>query len=67
LAAGTELIVEYVLPTEMRDYSGQVLAERITATAAALGEPWLTFFSSAEMTPAVRCGFSVLEQVSQRE
>lgn len=68
LAAGTELIVEYVLPTEMRDDSGRVLAGRLTAAATALGEPWLTFFSPAEMTALLEsCGFSVLEQASQRE
>ncbi|MGH3846686.1 MAG: class I SAM-dependent methyltransferase [Pseudonocardiaceae bacterium] len=68
LAAGTELTVEYVLPAELRDDAGRALADRATATAAALGEPWLTFFSPAQMTAVLdSCGFAVLEQVGQRE
>ena len=52
----------------MRGDAACDLAERLTVAAAALGEPWLTFFSPAEMATLLKsCGFSVFEQVSQRE
>lgn len=56
------------MPTKLRDVAGRGLAERLTAAAAALGEPWMTFFSPAEMSTLLQsCGFSALEHVSQRE
>jgi methyltransferase (TIGR00027 family) len=45
LAPGSELTVEYMLPTELRDEAGRTLGDQLTPLAAALGEPWLSFFS----------------------
>lgn len=68
LAAGTEVTAEYVLPTDLRDGGGRRLADQVIPAAAALGEPWLTFFSPAEMAALLAsCGFAVVEQVGQRE
>jgi O-methyltransferase involved in polyketide biosynthesis len=68
LAAGTEVTAEYVLPTDLRDGGGRRLADQVIPAAAALGEPWLTFFSPAEMAALLAsCGFAVVEQAGQRE
>ena len=68
LARPTELVVQYWLPAEMRDDLGRAHVELITATAAASGEPWLTFFSPTEMEELLNdCGFDVIEQVGQEQ
>jgi methyltransferase (TIGR00027 family) len=68
LTPSTELVVQYWLPPEMRDDLGMAHVDRIMSTAAASGEPWLTFFSPAEMDELLnQCGFVVLEQVDQRD
>ncbi|HKS51005.1 MAG TPA: class I SAM-dependent methyltransferase [Pseudonocardiaceae bacterium] len=68
LAPGTELTVEYALPVELRDEAGRYLADQLIPLAAALGEPWLSFFSPTEMAALLdSCGFAVVEQVAQRE
>ncbi len=48
-APGTELIVEHLLPAELRDDTGQAYAELVTAAAAEQGEPWKTFLSIEQM------------------
>jgi methyltransferase (TIGR00027 family) len=68
LAPGSEVTVEYVLPTELRDEAGRNLGNQLTPLAAALGEPWLSFFSPAEMTTLLEsCGFAVVEHLTQRD
>jgi methyltransferase (TIGR00027 family) len=46
-AQGTELVMEYLVPREMRDDAGQALAQLFMPHAVASGEPWLTFFTPA--------------------
>lgn len=48
-APGTELIVEHLLPAELRDEAGQSYAELVMAAAAEQGEPWRTFLTAEEM------------------
>jgi methyltransferase (TIGR00027 family) len=42
-ARDSELVMEYLVPVEMRDEAGQAVAEFFMPFAAAVGEPWLTF------------------------
>ena len=48
-APGTELIVDFMLPAECRDEAGEFYASQVAPTAAAGGEPWLSFFTPAEI------------------
>ncbi|MFD9338946.1 class I SAM-dependent methyltransferase [Streptomyces sp. NPDC060028] len=51
---GTELIVEHLLPAELRDEAGQSYAEAVMAAAAEQGEPWRTFLSVEQMDALLR-------------
>jgi methyltransferase (TIGR00027 family) len=48
LCAGTELVMEYLVPAQMRDGAGRALADFFMPRAAAAGEPWLTFLTPAD-------------------
>ncbi|WP_328412007.1 class I SAM-dependent methyltransferase [Nocardia sp. NBC_00403] len=68
LAPGTELIMEYALPPELRDEPGRVYAEFALGATAQQGEPWLSVFTPEQLTLLLeRHGFAVAEHVSQRE
>lgn len=68
LAAGTELICDYLLPASLRDTDGNTYAEQVGPAAAAQGEPWLTELTPDEMAGLLkRHGFAVAADVSQRE
>jgi O-methyltransferase involved in polyketide biosynthesis len=47
-AAGTELVMEYLVPAELRDGAGQDVAD-FMPRAAASAEPWLTFLTPIEV------------------
>jgi methyltransferase (TIGR00027 family) len=49
-APGTELIADYMLPTEMRDAAGSFYAQLVMPVAADRGEPWLTFLTPGTMS-----------------
>jgi methyltransferase (TIGR00027 family) len=67
-AAGTELVIEYLLPAEMRDAGGQALADFFMPRSAAFGEPWLTFFAPAGIGELLaRRGLVVTEDVGRRD
>ncbi|ATY14271.1 SAM-dependent methyltransferase [Amycolatopsis sp. AA4] len=53
-ARGTELVVEHLLPAELRDEAGQTYAELVMAAAAENGEPWQTFLSAEQMAALLR-------------
>ena len=66
-AAGTEIVVEYMLPEDLRDAGGQAYVQMVTPAAAERGEPWLTFLRPPEMSALLTGhGFEVLDQVGQR-
>lgn len=66
-ARGTELVIEYVLPGEMRDASGQGLADFFMPRTSAFGEPWLTFFTPTGIGELLAArGFVVTEDVGRR-
>lgn len=68
LAPGTELVVEYMLPAQLRDEAGQEYAEAVMPVSADRGEPWLTMLRPAEMSALLtEHGFEVVEQVGQRD
>ena len=50
LAAGTELVMEYALPPELRDQAGTAYAEFALQVAAERGEPWLSFFTPEQLS-----------------
>jgi len=65
---GTELVIEYLVPVEMRDAAGQALADFFMPRAAAFGEPWLTFLTPAEIAGMLAArSMVVLEDVGRRE
>ncbi|GII97601.1 class I SAM-dependent methyltransferase [Sinosporangium siamense] len=50
LAPGSELVMEYALPSSLRDERGAAFAEFAMAASAERGEPWLSFFTPAELS-----------------
>lgn len=65
---GTELVIDYMLPAELRDPEGQAYVDAVMPMAAEHGEPWLTFFSPTSMAALLaEQGFDVIEQVGQRD
>lgn len=67
-ASGTELVMEYLLPAELRDAAGQALADFFMPRAAASGEPWLTFATRADMSRLFAArGMVVIDDVGRRD
>jgi O-methyltransferase involved in polyketide biosynthesis len=68
LAAGTELVMEYALPPELRDETGAAYAGFALAVAADRGEPWLSFFAPEQVSGLLEAsGMTVAEQARQRD
>ncbi|WP_406194504.1 class I SAM-dependent methyltransferase [Kitasatospora sp. NBC_01560] len=67
-APGTELVVEHLLPAELRDEAGRSYAELVMAAAAEQGEPWQTFLSFEQMD-SILCEHRLqpVEHVRQHE
>lgn len=66
-APGTELILDYLLPAELRDPGGEQYAQQVGAVAAERGEPWLSFFRPAELTELLAThGLPAVQHVAQR-
>jgi O-methyltransferase involved in polyketide biosynthesis len=68
LALGSEIVVTYVVPDELRDDIDRAFATVAAPVAAARGEPWLTFFHPAEFEMLVRTsGFTSVEHFGPEE
>ncbi|HEV2637962.1 MAG TPA: class I SAM-dependent methyltransferase [Actinocrinis sp.] len=68
LAPGTEIVVDYLLPAELRDEAGQTYVDNVAPISAERGEPWVTFLSPEEMAELLHeHGFEVIRQVTRRE
>lgn len=68
LAPGTEIVLEYMLPQELRDEAGQTYVDLVAPVSAERGEPWLTFLSPQQMAELLDAhGFEVIRQVTRRE
>ena len=66
LCVGSELAIEYLVPTEMRDAAGQALADFFMPRAVAFGEPWLTFLTPTEIAGLLAAsGMTVLDDVDR--
>jgi methyltransferase (TIGR00027 family) len=64
---GTELVVDYLLPAELRDAAGSNYADLVAQASAERGEPWLAAFGSDDMAALLRRhGFGAVRDVSQR-
>lgn len=67
-AAGSEIVVDHMLPAELRDAAGQAYVDAVMPTAAEQGEPWLSFLAPPDMAALLReHGLEVVEHVRQRE
>ncbi|MFJ9678869.1 class I SAM-dependent methyltransferase [Streptomyces sp. NPDC101194] len=67
-AVGTELVMDYLLPAEMRDAAAQQYVDAVALFAAEQGEPWQTFFTPGGLAALLSdCGFDVVESVRQHE
>jgi methyltransferase (TIGR00027 family) len=67
-APGTEIVTDYMLPSGMRDETGESYASQVMAAAAERGEPWLTFLSPDDMSGLLTThGFGRAEHVRQRD
>lgn len=65
LAAGTQIVFDYMLPEGLRDREGTQYAHEVGGVAAQRGEPWLTFLSPQECTDMLRAlGFQEIRQIS---
>ena len=68
LAAGTELVTDYMLAADLRDAGGSAYADLVMPAAAERGEPWLTFFTPGEMSELLTGhGFAAPAHLHQRE
>ena len=68
LAPGSELIADYQLPEQMRDEPGAVYGTLVAQASAERGEPWLSYFTPAQMTDLGReAGFAQVRNVRQRD
>lgn len=67
LAPGTEIVMDYVLPPELRDEAGETYAGFAMPVAESSGEPWRSTFTPEAMESMLsESGFEVLENVGQR-
>ena len=67
-ALGSEIVVTYVVPEELRDDVDRGFAAASASLAAARGEPWRTFFHPAEFEALVRTsGFVSVEHFGPAE
>ncbi|HYK32549.1 MAG TPA: class I SAM-dependent methyltransferase, partial [Streptosporangiaceae bacterium] len=67
-ASGTELILDYMLPADLRDDIGNSYVEQVAPAAAERGEPWLSFFSPQQMTTLLNGhGLADVRHIAQRE
>ncbi|WP_249645456.1 class I SAM-dependent methyltransferase [Nocardia sputi] len=67
-AAGSEVVVEHMLPADMCDTPGREFAEVGAAVASANLESWQTFLSATEMATLLQeYGFDIVRQSYQRE
>jgi methyltransferase (TIGR00027 family) len=67
-APGTEIIVDYMVPADLRDEAGQAYVDLLAPVTAERGEPWLTFLGPQDMSALLEeRGFEVIEHVRQRD
>jgi O-methyltransferase involved in polyketide biosynthesis len=64
---GTQLVIEYLVPSGMRDEAGEALADFFMPRAASFAEPWLTFLTPADVAGLLAArDMVVLDDVGRR-
>jgi methyltransferase (TIGR00027 family) len=67
-APGTEVVLDSMLPEDLRDAAGQAYVDGVRPVAAAGGEPWRSYFRPAELTDRLqRHGLAGVSHVAQHE
>jgi methyltransferase (TIGR00027 family) len=67
-APGSEVIADYILPSGLRDESGDAYADAIMPVSAERSEPWLSLLDPREMSALLEDhGFGQVEHVRQRD
>jgi methyltransferase (TIGR00027 family) len=62
---GTEIVLDSILPPELRDATGQAYAEGVSPVAAEHGEPWLSVFGPDDLSALLEeHGFGLVEHAS---
>jgi methyltransferase (TIGR00027 family) len=56
LAPGSELLMDYMVPSDLRDDAARTYVELVGPVTAARGEPWLTFLSPQELSQLLADG-----------
>jgi methyltransferase (TIGR00027 family) len=68
LAPGTQIVFQYLLPTELVDEENRRILAAVMARAAALGEPLQSFFEPAQLAEQVRkLGFAEVSDLGPDE
>ena len=68
MVPGSELVMDYVLPPELRDEGGQTYSGFAMPVAESSGEPWKSAFTPAAMERLLsENGFEAVEHVGQRD
>ncbi len=67
-AAGSEIVVDYMLPAGLRDAAGEDYAQQVGQVAAERGEPWRSLLGPGEMAALLRLhGFGRVRDVRQHD
>src|SRR5207249_1054838 len=67
-AAGSEIVLDSMLPAELRDASGQAYVEGVAPMAAEHGEPWLSFFGPEDLSALLeKHGFGLIRHARTRD
>jgi methyltransferase (TIGR00027 family) len=66
LAPGTQVVMDYLLPAELRDAAGQTYVDLVGPTTAERGEPWLSFLTPQDVSDLLTTrGFHAVRSVGQ--
>src|SRR5262249_51741691 len=67
-APGSELVLDYHVPDELRDETGRLYAELLGPVTAQRGEPWISELAPDEMTAVLaRHGWSTINHIGQSD
>jgi methyltransferase (TIGR00027 family) len=67
-SAGTELVMEYLVPAGLRDQPGQALADFFMPRASAFGEPWVTFLTPTDVSRLLAArGMIIVDDVGRKD
>jgi methyltransferase (TIGR00027 family) len=68
LAAGSHLVLDYMVPAGLRDDAGRRYVDSVAAATADRGEPWLAYYSPGHMHDELAgAGFTAITSVDQFE